>query len=50
MFELDSLRDPCGAYRSLSRAYALDRYNRAVALDGGPLDVARARAKKRGCA
>ena len=42
--------DPCGAYRSLSRAYALDRYNRAVAFDGGPLDVARARARKRGCA
>ena len=42
--------DPCGAYRSLSRAYELDRYNRAVAFDGGPLDVARARAKKRGCA
>jgi O-Antigen ligase len=50
LFELDSLRDPCGAYRSLSRAYALDRYNRAVALDGGPLDIARARAKKRDCA
>src|SRR5215213_5199275 len=40
LFELDSVRDPCGAYRSLSRAYALDRYNRAVALDGGPLDTA----------
>ena len=38
------------AYRSLSRAYELDRYNRAVAFDGGPLDVARARARKRGCA
>jgi tetratricopeptide (TPR) repeat protein len=50
LFELDSLRDPCGAYRSLSRAYALDRYNRAVALDGGPLDTARSRAKRRGCA
>ncbi|MFL6013073.1 MAG: O-antigen ligase family protein [Gaiellaceae bacterium] len=50
LFELDSLRDPCGAYRSLGRAYALDRYNRAVALDGGPLDTARSRAKKRGCA
>ena len=42
--------DPCAAYRSLSRAYALDRYNRAVAFDGGPLDVARARAKRRDCA
>jgi hypothetical protein len=50
LFELDSLREPCSAYRSLSRAYALDRYNRAVALDGGPLDVARARARNRGCA
>ena len=50
VFELDSLGDPCGAYRSLSRAYELDRYNRAVAFDGGPLDVARARARKRGCA
>jgi O-Antigen ligase len=49
-FELDTTHDPCAAYRSLSRAYALDRYNRAVAFDGGPLDVARARAKKRGCA
>ena len=50
VFELDSLGDPCAAYRSLSRAYALDRYNRAVAFDGGPLDVARARAKRRDCA
>ena len=50
LFELDSREDPCSAYRSLSRAYALDRYNRAVALDGGPLDVARARAKRRNCA
>lgn len=50
LFELDSQHDACSAYRSLSRAYALDRYNRAVALDGGPLDVARARAKRRGCA
>jgi len=50
VFELDTMRDPCAAYRSLSRAYALDRYNRAVALDGGPLDVARAGAKRRGCA
>src|SRR4051812_5062184 len=50
VLELDTLREPCSAYRSLSRAYALDRYNRAVALDGGLLDVARAHAKKRGCA
>src|SRR3954470_4304225 len=50
VFELDALGDACAAYRSLSRAYALDRYNRAVALDGGPLDVARAHAKKRRCA
>ena len=34
LFELDSLREPCSAYRSLSRAYALDRYNRAVATIG----------------
>jgi len=50
VFELDSLHDACAAYRSLSRTYALDRYNRAVAFDGGPLDVARARARNRGCA
>jgi O-Antigen ligase len=42
--------DPCGAYRSLSHAYALDRYNPVVAVDGGALDVARARAKARPCA
>jgi hypothetical protein len=50
LFELDTMRDPCAAYRSLGRAYALDRYNRAVAFDGGPLDTARARARQRGCA
>jgi hypothetical protein len=50
LFELGTMHDPCAAYRSLSRAYALDRYDHAVAFDGGPLDVARARAKKRGCA
>ena len=48
-FELDVRHDPCGAFRSLSEAYALDRYNPAVALDGGPLDIARARARRAGC-
>ena len=48
-FELDGLDDPCGALRSLNQAYALDRYNPAVAVKGGALDVARARAAKAGC-
>ena len=50
LFQLDGLRNPCAAFRTLSRAYTLDRYNPAVALDGGPLDQSRARARKRGCA
>jgi cytochrome c-type biogenesis protein CcmH/NrfG len=41
--------DPCGALRSLSEAYSLDRYNPVVAADGGALDVARARARKADC-
>jgi hypothetical protein len=41
--------DPCGALRSLNRAYALDRYNPVIAVDGGALDVARARARRAGC-
>jgi hypothetical protein len=49
LFELDGLNAPCAAFRELSHAYALDRYNPAVATHGGPLDVARARAKRRGC-
>jgi tetratricopeptide (TPR) repeat protein len=48
-FELDVRKDACGAYRSLSEAYTLDRYNPAVSQDGGPLDVARARARRAGC-
>lgn len=50
LFELNGLRDPCGAYRSLSRAWHLDRYDPAVAFHGGPLDQSRARARKLGCA
>ena len=50
LFELGDGRNPCAAYRALSRAYGLDRYDPAVALDGGPLDRARARAKRLGCA
>jgi hypothetical protein len=50
LFELGDGRNPCAAYRALSRAYELDRYDPAVALDGGPLDQARARAKRLGCA
>ena len=46
---LDGLKDPCAAYRSLNQAYALDRYNPVIAVDGGALDVARARARKAGC-
>ena len=48
-FELDGLDDACGALRSLNQAYGLDRYNPAVAVKGGALDVARARAAKAGC-
>src|SRR5206468_11826019 len=48
-FQLDVRKDPCGAYRSLARAYALDRYNPVIAVKGGALDVARARAAARGC-
>jgi hypothetical protein len=49
LFQLDVRKDACGAFRSLSVAYGLDRYNPAVALDGGPLDVARVKARKAGC-
>ncbi len=48
-FELYGMKEPCGAYRELSKAYSLDRYNPVVATDGGALDVARARARARGC-
>jgi len=50
LFELNGLRNPCAAYRSLSRAWHLDRYDPAVALHGGPLDQSRAGARKLGCA
>jgi hypothetical protein len=50
LFELGDGRNPCAAYRALTRAYELDRYDPAVALDGGPLDQARAHAKRLGCA
>jgi hypothetical protein len=50
LFELNDASNACSAFRALSRAYELDRYNPSVALDGGPLDQARARANRRGCA
>ena len=50
LFELDGRRNPCAAYSALSRAWHLDRYDPAVAFHGGPLDQARARARKLGCA
>ena len=49
VFQLDMRMNPCAAFRSLSEAYSLDRYNPVVATDGGALDVARARARKAGC-
>ena len=49
VFQLDVRMNPCAAFRSLSEAYSLDRYNPVVASDGGALDVARARARKAGC-
>jgi O-antigen ligase len=48
-FELYAMNDPCHAYRMLSEAYALDRYNPDIAVKGGLLDVARAKAKTAGC-
>ncbi len=48
-FELDARDDACSAYRALNEAYELDRFNPVVAAKGGALDVARARAKRRGC-
>ena len=35
-FELDGLKDPCSAYRSLNQAYTLDRFNPGVAAKHGP--------------
>jgi O-antigen ligase len=49
LFQLDVENDACAAYRSLGRAYALDRYDPVVGVDGGALDVARVRAAKLGC-
>jgi hypothetical protein len=49
-FQLDVRKDACSAYLSLNQAYALDRFNPVIATQGGPLDVARARATARGCA
>jgi hypothetical protein len=49
VFQLDVRKNVCGAFRSLSVAYGLDRYNPVIAVDGGALDVARARARKVGC-
>jgi len=43
------LKDACTAYRELSTAYGLDRYNPVIAKDGGLLDVARAKARARRC-
>ena len=41
--------DACGAYRSFNQAYGLDRFNPVIAVRGGPLDVARAKAEAQGC-
>ena len=48
-FELDARNDPCSAYRALSEAYKLDRYNPVVSAKGGALDVARAKAVRSAC-
>jgi hypothetical protein len=48
-FELYEMHDACRAYRTLSEAYALDRYNPVIAVKGGLLDVARAKARAGGC-
>jgi O-antigen ligase len=48
-FELYGMNDPCQAYRALNEAYALDRYNPDIAVKGGMLDVARAKARADGC-
>jgi hypothetical protein len=48
-FELDGLKDPCSAYRSLNQAYTLDRFNPGVAATHGPLDRARAKVNAGAC-
>ena len=48
-FELDGLKDPCAAYRSLNQAYTLDRFNPVVAAKHGPLDRARAKVNAGAC-
>ena len=48
-FELDGLKDPCSAYRSLNQAYTLDRFNPGVAAKHGPLDRARAKVNAGAC-
>jgi O-antigen ligase/polysaccharide polymerase Wzy-like membrane protein len=48
-FQLQVMRDACGAYQSFTEAYGLDRFNPVIAVRGGPLDVARAKAKAQGC-
>ena len=49
VFQLDVRNDACNAYASLGEAYRLDRYNPVIAVDGGALDIARAKARKAGC-
>jgi hypothetical protein len=49
-FQLATLDDACAAYRTLDHAYGLDRFNPAVATQNGALDVARAKARRQGCA
>jgi hypothetical protein len=48
-FELDVMKDPCAAYRSLNQAYTLDRFNPVVSAKGGPLDRARAKVNAGAC-
>jgi len=50
LFELQTMKDPCAAYRALNQAYTLDRFGYPeVAAKGGPLDVARAKVNAGAC-
>ena len=50
LFELNTLKNGCSAYRDLNHAYTLDRFSPEIALKGGPLDVARAKVNRGACA
>jgi tetratricopeptide (TPR) repeat protein len=49
-FELDAMKDPCSAYRSLNEAYTLDRFNPVISAKNGPLDRARRKVNAGACA